>query len=156
MSSRFAILALSLILASSSSACRRDDTRENPPVVNVADDDKEILDARSEAQRTLDEVVTALAKPPSPTTNITIKARMATGKASPTHEHIWVEGLRYEAGSFTGKLANEPVLLQGKKLGDTVTVPRVDVSDWMIIENDDVEHMKGGFTVKVLMAREKR
>ncbi len=124
--------------------------------VAVPEDDPEIGAAIAEARRTLKEFSVALARSSSPTTHFSVKAALPTGKAAPTLEHIWVDTVRYEGGAFHGTIANEPVHLGGKAIGDPIRVPSANVSDWMIVEGDDLATMKGGFTVKVLLARQRR
>lgn len=63
-------------------------------------------------------------------------------------EHIWVDEVDFANGKFTGKLANEPAKIAGKKIGDTVTFAKEDASDWMIFHEDGRE--EGGFTTKVM------
>jgi uncharacterized protein YegJ (DUF2314 family) len=101
--------------------------------------------AMARARSTLDRFIADLQSPKPGQEYFSVKAKLPTSAGS--FEHIWVEGLTYEGGIFRGKLANDPVDLPGLKLGDSVSVKRADVSDWMI---DGREGMEGGFTVEVL------
>lgn len=74
-----------------------------------------------------------------------IKVPIQTGSNT---EHIWLTAPEVRDGQVTGKLGNDP-LAGSRKLGDTVTVPSSEVSDWMAIVNDE---LYGGYTV--IVARE--
>jgi uncharacterized protein YegJ (DUF2314 family) len=121
-----------------------------PPVVGIDPGDPEMKAAEAEAQKTLNAFIAELAKPSKPNLFFGIKAPVRDDRGEV--EHIWVQELTYSNGSFSGKLGNEPVDLQGMTVGSAVKVKREDVEDWMIADGDDV---KGGYTVKVVEKRMK-
>ena len=71
------------------------------------------------------------------------------------HEHIWLAVTAISDPQVTGRLDNDPDQDVGHKRGETVTVPSKDISDWLY-EDSGTEKLVGGFTIKVLAAREKR
>jgi uncharacterized protein YegJ (DUF2314 family) len=65
-------------------------------------------------------------------------------------EHCWISNLRYQDGKFTGTIDNEPEAVPHLKVGDTVTVDRSEISDWMVRKNDVIY---GAYTLRVLLEK---
>lgn len=64
-------------------------------------------------------------------------------------EHIWLSAPEVRDGKVYGDLGNEP--LHGPhELGDPVSVPQEEISDWMAVVDGEVF---GGFTVIVVRSR---
>jgi uncharacterized protein YegJ (DUF2314 family) len=51
-------------------------------------------------------------------------------------------------GSYSGKFANVPRDLPGKKAGDVAEFKEADISDWMFMRNDKIV---GGETIRPLL-----
>ena len=66
-------------------------------------------------------------------------------------EHIWFSPTEIQGDKITGECANNPVKIPGLKAGDTRTVNRSDVSDWMIVVGN---RCYGGYTIRVLTERD--
>lgn len=66
-------------------------------------------------------------------------------------EHIWFSPTRIQGDRITGECANDPVSIPGLKIGDTRTVTREDISDWMILVGNKCF---GGYTIRVLAKRD--
>ena len=66
-------------------------------------------------------------------------------------EHIWFSPTKIQGDKITGVCANVPENIPGLKLGDTRTVSRDDVSDWMIVVGNKCY---GGYTIRVLARRD--
>ena len=64
-------------------------------------------------------------------------------------EHIWMQLMDYQDGTFIGLLANEPVNGNQYKMGDEMKVAEADVEDWMITTGSE---MYGGYTVRAILA----
>lgn len=60
-------------------------------------------------------------------------------------EHVWVQVSDYNSSNFTGRVANEPVIVTSYKIGDSITVPYEEASDWMIMSNTAIY---GGYTMR--------
>jgi uncharacterized protein YegJ (DUF2314 family) len=145
------IVVVSLCVFAIITGCRQTDQTVThrdgqPPVVGVEQGDPEMQAAIQKAQATLDEFVTALQRPGDRV--FAIKAAMPTPDGS--HEHIWVGSVAYADGVFTGTIDNEPVNLPNIKLGQQVQIPRAHVSDWLILNG---EEMRGGYTIEILSKR---
>ncbi len=88
------------------------------------------------------------------------RARWAIKWAAPTAdgrtEHVWVSPVRWSKFRIEGVLTSEPVneLANGKSLGDLVSFPIDELSDWIFLKTDDFTGPReGGFTVNVLEKR---
>lgn len=118
------------------------DGRED--IVQVSDNDSKMQAAQQKARDTMDEFIGKL---PNLKDGEAI-VKWAAPATDGSEEHIWVEDVTFVDGKFTGKLANEPAAIEGKKVGDKVTFPKADASDWAIFYHDG--RSEGGFTNKVL------
>lgn len=139
------ILALVLLLA----ACNPVPAGEQGNVVKVAGDDAAMNAAIQRAQETLPQFIDALQYPDVPDLYYSIKVEYPYGNDGGS-EHLWVGNLAYNGGRFTGLLENEPVYVENLQMGDSVVVDPKDVTDWMIV---DGEQIYGGFTIYVLRAK---
>lgn len=117
------------------------------PVTQVSEGDPEMTAAIAEAKATLADFI-AVAKNPGKR-ELSFKVAFKDGRGS--SEHIWVEFSSFKNGIFQGRLGNTPLNLPDKKLGDPVEARQEDIEDWIIMDGED---MKGGYTAKLLMARE--
>ena len=63
-------------------------------------------------------------------------------------EHIWVTVATVTDSEVTGYLANQPVQFQGT-IGDAVTFPLTDVSDWSYWGPDGL--LYGSYTTRVMV-----
>lgn len=63
-------------------------------------------------------------------------------------EHMWITDVTYKGGEYHGTLASTPVGLTNVSYGDPVTVGPDEVSDWIVVAEDNV--MLGGFTLFVM------
>lgn len=140
-----AIFAASALVASCKSS-------KQDPVVEVASSDPEMNAARAEAKRRFPELVKAFegrkegdifsVKYPFPTTGGGV-------------EHIWLTVTSIGPDAVSGRIDNAPVAPIGHKLGDAVTVPSRDISDWLYRLAGSKE-VVGGFSVKLLLDRENK
>ena len=134
-------LAAPLLLTALPSAVSHAQNADADPTFDVAADDPVMDAAIAEAQRTLPEFLAALADPPRGAGEFTIKFPLGGW------EHIWVGELRHEGGRIVGKLANAPVQ-EGHRIGEPVSVPLAEISDWAYRAPDGV--MQGHRTTRVL------
>lgn len=148
---RSVFIAVMLLVALGCGSSNPDETvyREGEsPVSMVQSDDPEMARAIAKARETVDDFIAELGKPPRGR-EFAVKVPLPTPDGNT--EHIWADTVSYQDGKFSAKLANEPLNLPGRKLGDPVEVRREDISDWMIM---DGEQMIGAYTAKLLMERE--
>ena len=118
-----------------------------PTVEMVAEDDSAMEAAMETARATLDQVVQRIQHPPARQTHLSLKVRLEEGAVV---EHIWLTGLGYARERFQGRIDNEPLDLRRVRLGDTVSVTREQVSDWMAVDDG---RLAGGYTLRVLRDR---
>jgi uncharacterized protein YegJ (DUF2314 family) len=114
----------------------------NVPVWEVSDDDPRMKAAEEEAKRTWPEFVEAFRKKDGET--FSVKVPITVGEHT---EFIWVNVTGLEPDYIHGTLGNDPVSLEGMKLGDVVEVPVKDLNDWGIMRRGE---LVGCFTTKVL------
>lgn len=111
------------------------------PVIPI-DDDPRMKAAEAEAKRRFPEFKAAFAKRSSEF--FSIKTLIKRGSKG---EHIWVDVDSMTDGAIEGRLGNEPVELEGLKLGSPVQVPVSEVEDWAIQKQGSIT---GAFTMPVL------
>jgi uncharacterized protein YegJ (DUF2314 family) len=79
-------------------------------------------------------------------------------------EHVWVRPINWSPFRIEGVLASEPVqaIAGGKSLGDVVSFPIDELSDWVCFAGDAkdslgdtslVRPVEGGFTLEILESR---
>jgi uncharacterized protein YegJ (DUF2314 family) len=122
----------------------------HPPVVTIADDDPEMLVAVRQARSRWHLFVTAFEDharcelPPTVKEQFSIKAPVSVDNIT---EYIWVSVTAIENQIIYGRLANDPVSLNGRYQGDRVRVPVEQVNDWIY---SDRGQRYGGFSVEIL------
>lgn len=144
------LTTLLLALASckrSATAGHTPEREGEPPVIEVADDDAEMTKAIQDARSTVDVFVKHLQDPGPDQTYFSIKGQFKEGDKS---EHMWLSEVSFKDGEFHGKIGNEPNSLRKIKLGDSVKVAKGEISDWMIIED---EELRGGYSMRLLRNR---
>ncbi|MEM0970650.1 MAG: DUF2314 domain-containing protein, partial [Verrucomicrobiota bacterium] len=63
-------------------------------------------------------------------------------------EHFWLTDITYDDGSFTGRIGNDPGIVKGVTFGQSWTVKKGELSDWMYVRGDRIH---GGFTIEALL-----
>ncbi len=127
------------------------------PATRVLNSDERMNKAIARARRELPTFQRYLAMPPSPNRSIEVKAEFFGSKTS---EHMWITHPRWEArkNTFSGTLANTPYFVKSLKLGQKVTVPAHDVSDWLVefapVRRGARPRALGGYTIRVLSQME--
>jgi len=115
-------------------------------VVHVSDSDPAMNNAMAQARATVDQFADAL-RNPGKRSDFSLKAKFTEGSAT---EHMWVNDVRPEGDSFKGKVGNDPDKLKKVHFGQSCSIPRERVSDWMYVENGK---LVGGYTLRVLRDR---
>jgi uncharacterized protein YegJ (DUF2314 family) len=117
------------------------------PVIAVPGDDPRMVAAVEEARRRWPEFVEAFARR-QPQEPFLTKVRLEHEGAE---EFIWIEITGIEPDFVHGTLANDPVNLGPLQRGDTVEVPRHEVTDWLFPKGGEAV---GGFTQQAIAAIE--
>ena len=129
-------------------ACSR--SPSDPPqdeVIYVKSGDRTMAAASAKAQATLESFRAVLAAPPAGAKSFSVRVGFAWG-IKDDREHIWLTEPKLEPATVIGTINNEPVDVTSVKLGQVVTAPLKDVSDWMYVENGV---LRGGYTLRVLL-----
>jgi uncharacterized protein YegJ (DUF2314 family) len=137
------VLVLSLVACSRSKAAGE----QKDEVLYVKGSDPAMSAAIANAQATLDNFRGALAAPPAGTQSFSVKVGFAWGTKG-EREHIWLTEPKFDGASVSGKINNDPVDVTTLTLGQAVTAPVKDVSDWMYVDNGV---LRGGYTLRVLL-----
>lgn len=137
-----ALLAVPLLVCAVPTSVALAQNADADPTVPIDADDPAMDAAIAEAQRTLPEFLAVLDRPPAGAGDFVIKFPLGGW------EHIWVDNLRHQGDTITGRLANAPEQ-EGHRLGERVTVPLSEISDWAYRAPDGV--MQGHRTTRVLL-----
>ena len=119
--------------------------RYDDPVLDVRADDPALLAARARARAEIDGVIARHAA--SPLTELSVKAPITDG----IHvEHVWLAGVSYADGTFTGTIDNELTRVKSRRPGDTVRVNKNEIDDYMY---EDAGKIRGNYTLRALIDR---
>jgi uncharacterized protein YegJ (DUF2314 family) len=142
---------LLLLLCVEVAGCQRqaeaDKAEDKDKVVYVKSEDPAMAAAIVKAQDTLINFKNALVKPPPNSSRFAVKVGFPYGTKN-DREHIWLKDPTFSGETVTGQVINQPVDVTELKLGQTVTAPVKNVSDWMFVQG---QAMHGGFTMRVLL-----
>ena len=53
-------------------------------------------------------------------------------------EYFWVADLKRQNGAVSGEINNEPEIVHSVKLGDRITIPEAEISDWMYVRGGKI------------------
>jgi uncharacterized protein YegJ (DUF2314 family) len=120
-----------------------------PDMTYVSGEDVAMNQAIQTARGFLPTFRAALADQSSSRSRFAVKVAFAYGTAG-GHEHIWLTEPAFAAGRVTGVVSNEPVDVTTLRIGQRITAPEADVSDWMYLESGV---LRGGYTLRVLLDR---
>jgi len=120
---------------------------KNPPVFEVESDDPEFQRATDDARETIQQFIAALENRTPSQTYFGIKAKFVEGDVV---EYMWLSDVTFDGDTFTGTVANNPRHLTGVKLMDRHEVPRLEIEDWMIVDDG---RLVGGSSLRVLAQR---
>jgi len=125
-------------------SCAIPDGRLLTPNVVQTQSNPELVVAVEKARHSLDKFIARFQHPEPGDRSFGVQGAF---KTSGQDEHIWIHLDKYDNGSFTGRLDDEPTNVPGKHKGDTVTVSRDNVTDWIFQSNGK---KMGGFTIDAL------
>jgi len=64
-------------------------------------------------------------------------------------EHFWIVDITYEKGEFTGEVGNDPGIVKNVKAGDTWTIAKDEISDFLFSRDDK---MYGNYTMRAMFS----
>jgi len=123
--------------------------KDEPDVVNVDSDDVEMNTAISKARESTAEFLQILTSPKPNQTDFSAK-RPYPKKSGSGGEHIWISDLTYDGKLLHGKVGDDPVDIANLKIGDEVSFPPAELTDWLYLEDGKIV---GGYTIRVLRKR---
>ena len=118
-----------------------------PSTMLIDREDSGMQAAIRQARREVDDFLIALVQPKPNYADFAVKAAFST---EDTVEHMWLVDVKFEHGLILGTLSNTPELVTGYASGETYAVTPEEITDWYYYDND---HLHGGFTIQVLLAR---
>src|SRR3954463_8153275 len=117
------------------------------PVVDVRTTDPEMNTAIARARGTLPTFWASYEAPKPSETGHSLKVRFANPRNN--GEHIWMADVKKTAdGRYSGRFANAPRDLPGKKAGEVALFTEADISDWMFMRSGKIV---GGETIRPLL-----
>lgn len=111
-------------------------------------DDPELKGAIAKARAGLDGFIRRLQHPQAREV-FSVEALFLAEDGTP--QYLWLDVTGSKGDTFEGVITSHPKKATKVKYGDTVHVPRADVTDWMILTSG---HSEGGYTTDVLLRRE--
>jgi uncharacterized protein YegJ (DUF2314 family) len=116
-------------------------------IIDVRTTDPEMNIAIAHARETLPMFWASYEAPKPSESGHSLKVRFPTGGSR--GEHIWMADVKkLPNGGYSGRFANQPRDLPGKRAGDLVEFRQADISDWMFMRNSKIV---GGETIKPLL-----
>jgi len=132
------------VLGSPTSATRAED---RSPAIDVSSANAEMNAAIAKARATLPTFWASYDAPKPSETGHSLKVRFPNPRTN--GEHIWISDVKKIAdGRYSGRFANAPRDLPGKKAGDVTEFKEADISDWMFTRNGKIV---GGETIRPLL-----
>jgi len=143
---------LSFIILMGCNGCNNTQTlkierKGEPPIYSVQNDDAEMNHAIMSAIQTLDSFKVALLSKNKDYKYFALKSRFITPNGS---EHIWLKNIILKDKKYVGIVANLPESISDVKLGDTISILKNNITDWMYLDN---KKLRGGFTIRLLRKR---
>ena len=136
-----AVAAAVLALFGSPAAVRAQD---RSPVIDFSTANPEMNAAIAKGRATLPTFWASYDAPKSSETGHSLKVRFPSARRG--GEHIWIADVKKSPdGRYSGKFANTPRELPGKKAGDLTEFVEADITDWMFMRNGKIV---GGETIK--------
>ena len=113
------------------------------PVVSVDESNEEMNKAMETARSTFPQFIKNWEAPSNMATSIKFGLPTRDDRV----EHIWFEPIEINGDSIKASCGNDPVNIDGLKLGDVRTFKASELSDWMILSGNKCY---GGYTVRVM------
>jgi uncharacterized protein YegJ (DUF2314 family) len=136
-----------IAVAAIASVCSSAQAEDRTPIIDVRSANAEMNAAIVHARDTLPSFWASYEAPKSSETGHSLKVRFPTSRSD--GEHIWMSDVKkLPNGSYSGRFANQPRDLPGKRAGDLVEFKQADISDWMFMRNGKIV---GGETIKPLL-----
>jgi uncharacterized protein YegJ (DUF2314 family) len=119
-------------------------------IIDVPNSDQVMAAAIGKARATLPAFWTALKEKRPGDDRFAVKIRYPTTKSMSDGEHIWANEVEHTGETVNATINNEPRDIPNLKIGQRVTVPVDQLTDWMFFRNGK---MHGAQTVRVLLPK---
>jgi uncharacterized protein YegJ (DUF2314 family) len=151
LSKRLRLLAVLAVIAVLGSAIHLMDAaaEDRSPIIDIANGDPEMVAAIAKARATLPAFWTSYEAPRAAEVGHSLKVRFPTGGNRAEHISM-AEVKKLPSGRYSGRFANQPRDLPGKRAGDLVQFAEADISDWMYTRNGKIV---GGETIRPMLKR---
>jgi len=121
--------------------------QDRSPVIDLSSGNAEMNAAIARGRATLSTFWASYDAPKPSETGHSLKVKFANSKNN--GEHIWMADVKKTAvGRYSGRFANQPRDLPGKKTGEVALFGEGDISDWMFMRNGKIV---GGETIRPLL-----
>jgi uncharacterized protein YegJ (DUF2314 family) len=121
--------------------------KSDPLLVSVSSRDADVNDAVARARATLATFWASFAVRQPLETRHSLKIRVENEANG--GEYIWVADVKTLGDArYSGRFANTPMYLRGKRIGDVIEFAEADISDWMFMRNGRIV---GGETIRLLL-----
>jgi uncharacterized protein YegJ (DUF2314 family) len=139
-----------LLLSLSALACTQAITAgtRNDETTILQREDPALRRATEKAQATLDDFLTKAMRQPARTSSYALKVRIQEGRDT---EYFWLDEFTWTDDSFTGRIRNEPRLVQSIKPGQIVKFSRSQIADWKYLD-EGTGRTFGNFTACALVS----
>src|SRR5262245_51354553 len=119
------------------------------PIIDIANGDPEMAAAIAKARATLPAFWASYEAPKAAEAGHSLKVRFSVPGRRSGGEHIWMaEVKKLPSGGYSGRFANQPRDLPGKRAGDLVQFAEADISDWMFMRGGKIV---GGETIRPML-----
>jgi uncharacterized protein YegJ (DUF2314 family) len=117
--------------------------QEPETLVKSGYDQTEMDAAIARARREVDVFIGELAQPTGE--DHAVKAPIKDGEET---EHFWLTEVSFRDGQFHGTIGNDPGVVTNVKLGQSWSIAKDDISDWMFMREGK---MHGNYTMRPLL-----
>jgi uncharacterized protein YegJ (DUF2314 family) len=101
----------------------------------VAEDDPEMAAAITKARKSLPDFWKKVQTPANGEDGFSLKVKIKDKNGS---EHFWITDIKRQNETVSGVINNDPEIVQSVKMGQRVTVPEADISDWMYMRSGKI------------------
>ncbi len=135
---RWNVVATAIVLAAACGCTQRPET-----LVDSGYDEAEMDAAIARARSEVDEFIAEFEAGNGE--DFSVKAPIEDGDKT---EHFWLTDITYSDGQFTGLIGNDPGVVSNVQFGDSWTIAKSDISDWMFFRDEKIH---GNYTMRPLL-----
>lgn len=135
------VVGLLLLLLTACSKSKQDQ------VIDVSADDPEMNAAIAKARETLPQFWETFDRREHDETDFALKVKITENKEV---EHFWAIDIKKENGRIRGTINNDPETVHNVKIGQRITIPEADISDWLFQRDGK---MVGNYTLRALFKK---